>query len=125
MKHALVQLAAVLFAGPGVAQPAPPVDPMAGFYGNTVTVDVPAAGYYVRRYIDPDGTWREPRCSSWIRGAWKIEGGQVCSWQTEPAVHNPHRYCYPIVARQVGDEWVTVDPNTGNEVIQRLEPGRE
>lgn len=69
-------------------------------------------------------TWREPRGSDWIRGVWKIEGGQVCSWQTEPAVHEARRYCYPIVVRKVGETWTTTDPDTGNEVIQSIERGR-
>ena len=99
-------------------------DPMAGFYGNTVTIAVPDGYYYARRYIDPDGTWSEPRGSSFIRGVWRIEDGQVCSWQTEPAMHNPTRYCYAPVARRVGEEWTTTDPNTGAQVIQKIEPGR-
>jgi len=96
---------------------------MAGFYDNTVTIAVPP-WYFARRYVDPDGTWREPRGSDWIRGVWKIEGGQVCSWQTEPKVHEPRHYCYPIVARKVGEEWTTTDPDSGAEVFQKIEPGR-
>lgn len=125
MKRTLIQLAAVAAALAATAHAAPGGDPMAGFYGATVEIAVPAAGYFARRYIDPDGTWREPRGSASIRGVWKVENGQVCSWQTEPAVHNPRRYCYPATARKPGDEWVTLDPDTGNEVVQRLAPGRE
>ena len=99
-------------------------DPMAAFYGNTVTISVPSGYYFAVRYIDPDGTWRKPRGSDWIRGVWKIEGGQVCSWQTEPAIHDARHYCYPIVARNVGETWTTTDPDTGNEVIQKIEAGR-
>jgi hypothetical protein len=100
------------------------LDAMAAFYGNTVTISVPSGYYFAVRYIDPDGTWREPRGSEWIRGVWKIEGGQVCSWQTEPAVHEARRYCYPIVIHKVGETWTTTDPDTGNEVIQSIERGR-
>jgi hypothetical protein len=100
-------------------------DPMAGFYGNTVTIYVPAVAYAARRYIDPDGTWREPNDSGDVRGVWKIENGQVCSWQTEPKLTDPRHYCYPVVARKVGDRWVTRDPDTGNEVVQAIEKGRD
>ncbi|TAJ68464.1 MAG: hypothetical protein EPO51_26605 [Phenylobacterium sp.] len=123
MKRALVQMAALALLGASAAQAAPPTDPMAGFYGNTVTIAVPPY-YFARRYVDPDGTWREPRGSAWIKGAWKVDGGQICSWQTEPAVHEARRYCYPIMARKVGEEWTTVDPDTGAEVFQKIEPGR-
>lgn len=102
---------------------ASPTDPMAAFYGNTVTIAVPPF-YYAKRYIDPDGTWSEPRGDGWIRGVWHLEKGQVCSWQTEPAMQKPDHYCYPPVPRRVGEEWITSDPNTGNDVIQKIEPGR-
>ncbi|WP_374471497.1 hypothetical protein [Phenylobacterium sp.] len=108
-----------------VALASEPLDPMAAFYGNTIMIAVPAGDYYARRYVDPDGAWREPRGDGWIKGVWRIEGGQVCSWQTEPEVRNPQRYCYPPVARKVGETWVTVDPQTGNEVIQTLVRGRD
>lgn len=98
-------------------------DPMVAFYGNTVTISVPPF-YYAKRYIDPDGTWREPRGDGWIRGVWRLDKGQVCSWQTEPAVQDPQRYCYMPVSRRVGEEWITTDPNTGSDVIQKIEPGR-
>ena len=120
MIHTLLQLAAAL-----AGSPSPSPDPMAGFYGNTVTIAVPDGYYYARRYIDPDGTWREPRGDGFIGGKWAFENGQVCSWQTEPAVQDATRYCYAPVARKVGDEWTSTDPNTGNLVIQRLEAGRE
>lgn len=123
MKRALIQIAALALFGAPAAHAAPAADPMAGFYGNTATIAVPPY-YFARRYVDPDGTWREPRGSDWIRGVWKVEDGQICSWQTEPAVHDARRYCYPIVARKVGEEWITVDPNTGSEVFQKIEPGR-
>lgn len=122
MKRALIQMAALVAFSAPAAHAAPP-DPMAGFYGNTVTIAVPPY-YFARRYVDPDGTWREPRGSDWIKGAWKVEGGQICSWQTEPAVHDVRRYCYPVVARKPGEAWVTRDPDTGAEVLQRIEAGR-
>lgn len=129
MKHATLHIGLALLVAATAAQAAPqtpgPIDdPMAGFYGNTVTIAVSDGYYYARRFIDPDGTWREPRGSDFIRGLWRIEGGQVCSWQTEPAMHQPTRYCYVPVAREVGEEWTTTDPNTGNLVIQKIEPGR-
>jgi hypothetical protein len=129
MKHATLQLVTALLlaasAPQGTAQAAPdPADPMAGFYGNTVTIAVPSGYYYARRYIDPDGTWREPRGSAWIKGVWRIEGGQVCNWQTEPAVQNPRHYCYAIIARKAGDKWETTDPDSGNLVYQEIVPGR-
>jgi hypothetical protein len=121
MKHATLQLAAWLLLGAGAAQSP---DPMAGFYGNTVTIDVPAGYYSARRFVDPDGTWREPRGSDFVRGVWRIEDGQVCSWQTDPPVQNPRHYCYPAVARKVGERWTTIDPDTGNTVYTAIEPGR-
>ncbi len=123
MKHALIPIIA-LIALPAAVRAAPAPDPMAAFYGNTATIAVPSGYYFAKRYIDPDGTWREPRGSDVVRGVWKIEGGQVCSWQTEPAVHNVRHYCYPVTAHKVGETWTTTDPDTGNEVIQTIEPGR-
>jgi hypothetical protein len=125
MKSTPLQITLAILAAAAAAQAAPPADPMANFYGNTATVAIPSAFYYARRYIDPDGTWREPHGSDWVRGVWRMEGGQVCSWQTEPAIQNPTHYCYAPVARQVGEEWTTHDPNTGALVIQAIEPGRE
>ena len=125
MKRTVFQFALGLSAlATAQATEPPKPDPMASFYGNTVTIAVPDGYYYAKRFVDPDGTWREPRGSNWIRGVWKLEGGQVCSWQTEPAVQNPRRYCYAPVRREIGEEWTTTDPDTGNLVIQRLEPGR-
>lgn len=128
MKRTLLLLAMALLApaaAPSHAAPAQP-DPMAGLYGNTLTIAVPAGYYFARRYVDPDGTWWESRGGSEVtRGRWYVEGGQVCSVQTEPAVHDPRRYCYPLaVSHKPGDEWTTIDPDTGNEVIQKIEPGR-
>lgn len=118
MIHALLQLAAAIAGAP------PGPDPMAAFYGNTVTIAVPDGYYYARRFVDPDGTWREPRGDGFIRGRWAWENGQVCSWQTEPAIVNPTHFCYAPVVRRVGEEWTSTDPNTGNLVIQKIEPGR-
>lgn len=131
MKNALIQIASAVtviaasaFGPPPVSAP-PGEDPMTAFYGNTLTIAVPKGYYYARRYIDADGTWREPRGSDWIKGAWeRMPDGTTCHWQIDPPVHNPTRYCYAPVRRQVGEEWVTTDPNTGNEVIQKIEPGR-
>lgn len=126
MKHALIQIAsAATVIAATAAAPPPSDDDMAVFYGNTLSIAVPDGYYYARRYIDPDGTWREPRGSAWIKGAWeRTPDGGTCHWQTDPPMHNPTRYCYPRQGRKVGDEWTTTDPNTGNVVIQRLEPGR-
>lgn len=122
--NALARHALILFGLGAVSAAMAGEDPMAAFYGNTVTIDVPAGWYHVERYVDPDGTWREPRDGGEIRGVWRREGDQICSWQTEPALHQPHRYCYAPVARRVGEEWVTTDPQTGNEVIQKIVAGR-
>lgn len=127
MKHALIQIAAVagaVLAAPAIA-PAAEDDPMAVFYGNTLTIAVPAGYYYARRFIDPDGTWREPRGDDFIRGRWeRMPDGKTCHWQVDPPVVNPTRYCYAAERHKVGDRWTTIDPNTGNEVIQEIEPGR-
>jgi hypothetical protein len=126
MKRHLIQIAAyaaTVMAAP--ALPPPAEDPMSAFYGNTLTVAVPDGYYYARRFIDADGTWREPRGDAWIKGAWeRMPDGKTCHWQTDPPVHNPTRYCYAPVKRTVGEEWTTTDPNTGNVVIQKIEPGR-
>lgn len=126
MKHALIPLIALLTASASAhaAPAAPAPDPMAAFYGNTLTISVPAGYYFARRYIDADGTWREPRGSDWVRGAWKVEGDQICNWQTSPEIVAVRHYCYPITAHKVGESWTTTDPDTGNEVIQTIEAGR-
>lgn len=134
MKHAVIQIAAAamsVLAAPalpaGVSAPqAPTADPMAAFYGNTLTIAVPAGYYYARRFIDPDGTWREPRGGAVIRGRWeRTPEGTTCHWQVDPPVHNPTRYCYAPESRTVGDRWTSIDPNTGNEVVQEIVPGRQ
>jgi hypothetical protein len=125
MKNAALLLAAALLA-PAAAHAVPDtkaVDPMAAFYGNTVIISVPAGYYVAQRYIDPDGTWREPAAG--VRGVWKIEAGQICSWQIEPAIVDVRHYCYPITVHKVGETWTTTDPATGNEVIQKIEAGRD
>ena len=126
MKRATLQIVLALLAAAPAARAAP--DPMAAFYGNTLTIAVPAGYYYARRFIEPDGAWTETRGGSdVIHGKWYVEGDQICHVQTEPAVHNPRRYCYPANApqHQVGEEWVTTDPDTGNDVIQKIEPSRK
>lgn len=126
-----LQLAIALLVAASAAQAAPApsgaaADPMAAFYGNTLPVAVPAGYYYASRFIEPDGTWTETRGASRSRGRWYIEGDQVCSVQTEPAIVNVRRYCWSrSIVRQPGDEWVTTDPDTGNDVIQRIEIGRK
>lgn len=98
---------------------------MAAFYGNTLTIAVPDGYFYASRYIDPDGTWREARGDDWVRGAWeRTPDGGTCHWQTEPAIHNATRFCYPPKRYGVGEAWTTTDPNTGNLVYQKIEPGR-
>ncbi|MFZ5718456.1 MAG: hypothetical protein ACOY5Y_03210 [Pseudomonadota bacterium] len=126
MKRLALQFVALLVtATAAAAEEAAPGDPMAAFYGNTLTIAVPDAYYYARRFVEPDGTWREPRGSGEIRGAWeRMPDRSTCHWQTEPAIHNPTRYCYPPETRRVGEEWTTTDPNTGNLAIQKIEPGR-
>ena len=80
----------------------------------------------LERDEDPDGTWREPRGGAVIRGRWeRTPDGKTCHWQVDPPVHNPTRYCYAPEKRAVGDRWTSTDPNTGNEVIQEIVPGRE
>jgi len=69
----------------------------------------------------PDGTWRE---AGGAKGLWRIENGQVCNWQIEPAIIDAHHYCYPITAHKVGESWTTQDPLTGNDVVQTIEAGR-
>ena len=132
MKHALIPMtAAALIAGAAAfhaaaAEPKavePKVgDPMAVFYGNTLIISVPAGYYMAQRYIDPDGTWRE---KGGVRGLWTARDGKVCNWQTEPAIVDVHHYCYPIEAHKVGETWTTTDPQTGNDVIQKIEAGRD
>ena len=122
--HSLHLVTAVLANAFASQVCAAPADPMAGFYGNTVTISVPDGYYFARRFIDPDGTWREPRGGDEIRGVWRIDDGQVCSWQTAPPVQNPRHYCYPVIARKVGDKWTTTDPDTGSTVYTAIEPGR-
>jgi hypothetical protein len=136
MKHLLIQIAAAatsILAAPALPAPAlsvaaasPADDPLAPFYGNTLTVAVPDGYFYARRFIDPDGTWREPHGSAFIRGRWeRMPDGKTCHWQVDPPMHNAPRYCYAPEKRKVGDRWITIDPNTGSEVIQEIVAGRE
>ena len=99
-------------------------DPMVGVYGNTVKVTYPN-GAASQMYIDADGAYAaKAPDGAMAKGTWKVEGGQTCFTQVDPAppadmVPN----CSPTVERKAGDSWDVPGPN-GMVLKVSIEAGR-
>lgn len=115
---ALVLICA-LACGPAAAQSPAPADPMAGFYGNTLSISAPY--FAAKRYYAPDHTYRDTGDDGDVLGTWTIEDGKICVTPQQP---DARRYCNVGLGRHTGDRWVDRDPFTNNEVRFSLEAGR-
>lgn len=118
---ALLAAGGALALGPAQAQPA---DPMAGYYGNRLKIEL-ASGYWSGvRVFSPDHTFRDAFDAEGqkgtAKGRWTIEDGKICVLADEPGAA---RFCNLGLGKKVGDKWIDHDPYTGNEVRFTLEPG--
>lgn len=101
---------------PTPAMPEP--DPLAGFYGNTLLIQL--KGYKATRVFEPDHTYRDLVRGKPFPGAWSVEGDRIC---TQSPGFN--KYCNLGLDKAPGDTWLDKDPYTGNEVRFTLVPGRK
>lgn len=110
----IVALVVALFSMTGFAL----ADPMAAFYGNTVTVENPEAGER-KVHINEDGTYSQVMPDGTAaEGTWEVKGEEACfsSGENEP-------YCVPVEERSVGDTWEMTSP-AGVTETATLEEGR-
>ena len=87
-------------------------DPMAGAYGNTVTITYPN-GVAAKMMIDADGAYTTvgPDGSK-AKGTWKAADGQTCFTQIDPAPPaGMAANCSPTVEHKAGDSWDAPGPN--------------
>jgi hypothetical protein len=129
MRRLLPTTAVVLALAPAsfAQSPAPPADPMAWAYGNTLEISIPTLGYKAKRYVDPDGTWRMTSNYTGVAtGKWETKDGKTCFTQTEPTPEEGYRHiCNDQVPRAIGDVWFSSDVVTGNLLHWELVKGRD
>jgi hypothetical protein len=111
----------LLMAGLAAAQP----DPMTGYYGARLTIDITQGGdYHGVRVFARDHTYRDTFSDEGLslqaRGRWSLEDGKVCTLADTPGAR---KYCNVGLGKKVGDSWTDADPYTGNPVRFTLEPG--
>ena len=113
---------ALACASPCVAQPdanaSSPPDPLAGFYGNTLRIEV--QDYRGLRFFEPDHTYHDRVRGQVFQGSWTVEGDRIC---TQSPSFN--RFCNLGVGKTPGEKWLDSDPYTGNKVTFTLTPGRQ
>jgi hypothetical protein len=116
-----LMMAAVLALGISGAALA---DPMASAYGNTVSITYPN-GAVAKMHIDADGTYMTTAPDgATAKGSWKIEGGNTCFTQTEPAPPaSMGANCSPTADKKVGDSWTAPGPN-GSTLTVSIVAGR-
>jgi hypothetical protein len=117
----LAALAAALLAGAAAGQAA---DPLAGYYGHILKIELTAGYWTGLRAFSPDHTYRETYDAEGEKGAavghWTIENGKICTLADEP---DAKRFCNLGLGKKVGDTWMDADPYTGNRVRFTLETG--
>jgi hypothetical protein len=114
----LLSLAAVA----SIAQPAP--DPMAGYYGNHLKIEL-TSGYWTGvRVFSPDHSYRDAYDAEGEKGTatghWSVEDGKICTKADES---DAKRFCNLGLGKKPGDTWMDADPYTGNPVRFTLEAG--
>lgn len=99
-------------------------DPMASAYGNTVTITYPN-GAVVKMFIDAGGTYTtKAPDGAMMKGTWKIEGGNTCFAQTDPAPPaGMAANCSPTADKKVGETWTAPGPN-GSTLSVAIAAGR-
>ncbi len=118
----LLGAAALVCAMPCTAQPSPNIqaepDPLAGFYGNTLRIEV--QDYRGFRFFEPDHTYHDLVRGNAVKGSWAVEGDRICTQSSGAA-----RFCNLGLGKSVGETWLDKDPYTGNEVKFTLQAGRK
>lgn len=99
-------------------------DPMAGFYGHRLKIEL-TAGYWTGvRVFAPDHTYRDSYDAEGEKGVtfgrWTVEDGKICTIAHEP---DAKRFCNLGLGKQPGDTWTDSDPYTGNRIRFSLEAG--
>ncbi len=92
-------------------------DPLAGYYGNTLRIEV--QDYRGLRFFEPDHTYRDRVSGKLIKGSWSIDGDRICTQSPGAS-----KFCNLGLGRTGGETWIDKDPYTGNEVKFTLEAGR-
>ena len=109
-------------AAPHIAQPdlgtQAESDPLAGFYGNTLRIEV--EDYRGLRFFEPDHTYRDLVRGKTVRGSWTVEGDRICTQSSGAA-----RFCNLGLGKTAGEMWLDRDPYTGNQVTFTLDAGRK
>lgn len=116
MKAVFSASLAILACTPAAAQPQP--DPMAGYYGATLTIV--AKGFKQQRFFEPDHSFRDRSRGKVTPGTWAIEGDKICTQEAGGS-----RFCNLGLGKTAGESWVDHDPYTGNEVKFSLVEGRK
>jgi hypothetical protein len=114
-----IKIAAVLALAPALALAAAPADPMAGFYGNTLRIELPGQDYLAYRRFAPDHTYVDEGSEGEVHGTWAIEKDRICV----TAQGSTTRYCNLGLGKAPGDTWTDHDPYTFNEVVFTLTAG--
>jgi hypothetical protein len=117
----LTGLAAAAALSAGAAEP----DPMAGYYGARLQIDLSSGGdYHGIRVFSRDHTYRDTFRDEGVEGTavgkWTLEDGKLC---TLAAGAGAMKYCNLGLGKKVGDSWQDSDPYTGNPVRFSLQPG--
>lgn len=116
-----VLASAALAAAAAAAQPG---DPMAGFYGNHLKIQLTSGYWNGVRVFSPDHTFRDAfeaeGQKGTAKGRWTVENGKICVLGDEPGAK---QFCNLGLGKKVGDQWTDHDPYTGNEVRFTLEAG--
>ena len=110
--------AVAIAASCAAAQTSPTPDPLAGFYGNTLKIEVQHNKQL--RFFEPDHTYRDRIHGNVVSGTWAIEDERICT----QVVHGS-KYCNLGLGKAVGETWLDKDPYTGNEVKFTLIAGRK
>lgn len=108
MRRAVLAVSFVLGSAlPSLAEDAPPADPMALLYGNTIVL-VDKGGIESHTYYAADHTFAgvAPAYSYKYQGTWELKAdGTLCRTfdPAPPGITNPD--CGAFVAHAVGDAW--------------------
>jgi hypothetical protein len=120
--RALLGVVALTCASPCAAQTEPNIqakpDPLAGFYGNTLRIEV--QDYRGLRFFEPDHTYHDRVRGAVVKGSWTVDGDRICIQSPGAA-----RFCNLGLGKKAGEMWVDKDPYTGNQVTFTLEAGRK
>ena len=121
----LVLMSGILAVPAASGAQTPPADAaaMAGYFGNTLNIEIPDM-YSAKRYFAPDHTYTETGDDGDVHGTWSIKDGKVCTVQSQEYLDRLKEYCNLGLGRKPGDTWVDHDPMTGNRITFTLTVGR-